>query len=118
MKKKLVCDCCGKEIEKFTEWMNDFQVTDYINKSEQIMTAIGEKEWLENTARKKGGCVILLAGQRKPFRNDARTAADNSHKIRTKRSAPVPVVSGNVLPCEAGFPRVSGSCAATGRISA
>lgn len=41
-----------EEIEKFTEWMNDFQVTDYINKSEQIMTAIGEKEWLENTARK------------------------------------------------------------------
>ena len=32
-----------EEIEKFTEWMNDFQVTDYINKSEQIMTAIGEK---------------------------------------------------------------------------
>ena len=41
-----------EEIEKFTEWMNDFQVTDYINKSEQIMTAIGEKEQLENTARK------------------------------------------------------------------
>lgn len=41
-----------EDIEKFTEWMNDFQVTDYINKSEQIMTAIGEKEWLENTARK------------------------------------------------------------------
>ena len=41
-----------EEIEKFTEWMNDFQVTDYINKIEQIMTAIGEKEWLENTARK------------------------------------------------------------------
>ena len=41
-----------EEIEKFTEWMNDFQVTDYINKSAQIMTAIGEKEWLENTARK------------------------------------------------------------------
>ena len=41
-----------EEIEKFTEWMNDFQVTDYINKSEQIMTAIGKKEWLENTARK------------------------------------------------------------------
>ena len=41
-----------EEIEKLTEWMNDFEVTDYINKSEQIMTAIGEKEWLENTARK------------------------------------------------------------------
>ena len=40
-----------EEIEKFTEWMNDFQVTDYINKSEQIMTAIGEKEWLENSAK-------------------------------------------------------------------
>ena len=36
-----------EEIEKFTEWMNDFQVTDYTGRSGQITTLIGEKDWLE-----------------------------------------------------------------------
>lgn len=40
-----------EEIEKFTEWMNDFQVTDYTGRSGQIMTLISEKEYLEKSAR-------------------------------------------------------------------
>ena len=40
-----------EEIEKFTEWMNDFQVTDYIGRSGQITTLLGEKEYLENSAK-------------------------------------------------------------------
>ena len=40
-----------EEIEKFTEWMNDFQVTDYTGRSGQITTLIGEKDWLENSAK-------------------------------------------------------------------
>ena len=35
-----------EEIEKFTEWMNDFQVTDYTGRSGQITTLVGEKDWL------------------------------------------------------------------------
>ena len=40
-----------EEIKKFTEWMNDFQVTDYTGRSGQITTLIGEKDWLENSAK-------------------------------------------------------------------
>lgn len=40
-----------EEVEKFTEWMNDFQVTDYTGRSGQIMTFINEKEYLEKSAR-------------------------------------------------------------------
>ena len=40
-----------EEIEKFTEWMNDFQVTDYTGRTGQIMTYNGEKEFLENAAK-------------------------------------------------------------------
>ena len=40
-----------EEILKFTEWMNDFQVTDYIGRTGQIVTLAGEKEWLENVAK-------------------------------------------------------------------
>ena len=40
-----------EETQKFTEWMNDFQVRDYIGRSAQIVTLSGEKEWLENSAK-------------------------------------------------------------------
>ena len=39
------------EIQKFTEWMNDFEVTEYTGRSGQIVTLIGEKEYLEDSAR-------------------------------------------------------------------
>lgn len=35
-----------EEIQKFTEWMNDFEVTDYTGRSGQIVTLIGEKNIL------------------------------------------------------------------------
>ena len=40
-----------EEIKIFTEWMNDFQVTDYTGRSAYIMTMSAEKEWLENDAK-------------------------------------------------------------------
>lgn len=40
-----------EEIEKFTEWMNDFQVTDYIARTSQITTYDGEKQYLENATK-------------------------------------------------------------------
>lgn len=39
------------EVQKFTEWMNDFEVTDYTGRTGQITTLVGEKEYLENSAR-------------------------------------------------------------------
>lgn len=49
-----------EEIKKFTEWMNDFQVTDYIGGSEQITTLTGEKEWLENSAKNNENRVFNI----------------------------------------------------------
>lgn len=34
--------------EKFTKWLNDFKITDYIGRSASIMTIEGEKKWFEN----------------------------------------------------------------------
>ena len=39
------------EIAKFTNWMNDFQITDYIFTSARIYTALSEKDYLEKAAR-------------------------------------------------------------------
>lgn len=38
-------------IDKYTQWMNDFEVTDYTGRSGQIVTFQGEKEWLENSVK-------------------------------------------------------------------
>lgn len=51
------------EITKFTEWMNDFQITDYTGRSSQIMTWQNEKEYLENATKNndnKGFNIIDL----------------------------------------------------------
>lgn len=36
-------------IEKFTEWLNDFETTDYIGRSAQLTTLDGERKYFENT---------------------------------------------------------------------
>lgn len=38
----------NEEVELFTLWLNDFQVTDYIGRSSKVVTYSGEKEYLEN----------------------------------------------------------------------
>lgn len=40
-----------EELEKFTEWMNDFQITDYVGRSSQVFTLEIEKEWLERASK-------------------------------------------------------------------
>lgn len=40
-----------EEIQKFAEWMNDFQVTDYTGRTSQITTYAGEKEYLESSEK-------------------------------------------------------------------
>ena len=37
-----------EEILKFTEWMNDFQVSDYTGRTAQVITIEGEKKYLEH----------------------------------------------------------------------
>lgn len=39
----------NEEVERFTTWLNDFQITDYIGRSSNIVTYNGEKEYLENS---------------------------------------------------------------------
>ena len=38
-----------EEIEKFTEWMNDFKVTDYIGRSNKVITYEDEKAYFEKS---------------------------------------------------------------------
>ena len=42
-----------EDIEKYTKWMNDFEVTDYIGGSSRVVTLDGENEWLRQIAKKR-----------------------------------------------------------------
>ena len=42
----------NEEIEKFTQWLNDFQTTDYLGRSSYIITLESEKQYFEETIDK------------------------------------------------------------------
>ena len=49
-----------EDAEKFTEWMNDFETTDYIGRSSQIVTLQGEKEYLEKNVKDNQFAIVSL----------------------------------------------------------
>ena len=48
-----------EDVEIFTEWMNDFYVTDYTGRSYQTMTLQEEKQYLENSEKSKNTFAII-----------------------------------------------------------
>ena len=47
-----------EDVEKYTEWMNDFETTDYIGQSTKIYTMENERNFIENS-QKNGSNVTL-----------------------------------------------------------
>lgn len=45
-------NCEEEDIIKFTEWMNDFEITDYIDNSSMSFSYESEKEWIIASAKK------------------------------------------------------------------
>ncbi len=48
-----------EDAELFTKWFNDFNVTDYVNRSSMITTLQAEKEWLQNHCDDEASFVII-----------------------------------------------------------
>lgn len=48
-----------EDVEKFTEWLNDFETTDYIGRSHQTVTLDGEKKYLEETIKEESVFAIV-----------------------------------------------------------
>ena len=44
----------SEDYELFTEWINDFQVSDYIGKSASVMTNEAEKEFFTKEYQSRG----------------------------------------------------------------
>lgn len=48
-----------EDLEKFTEWMNDFQITDYTGRSGMLVTLDSEKKYLEENSSPQATFVIV-----------------------------------------------------------
>ena len=49
----------SEDIEKFTEWLNDFETTDYLGRSGIIITLDGEKRFLEENSMLECALAIV-----------------------------------------------------------
>ena len=49
----------SEDYEIFTEWLNDFETTDYLGRSHRTVTLQGEKEYLEKNADNKVSFAIV-----------------------------------------------------------
>ena len=50
----------AEDVEQFTEWLNDFDVTDYIGNSSQVISLDGEKKYLEENELECGFVIVTL----------------------------------------------------------
>lgn len=54
-----------EDAEKFTKWMNDFEVTDYTGRSSSIMSLEGEREYLEKDSNPEATFSIVTLDEDK-----------------------------------------------------
>ena len=51
----------SEDYEIFTEWLNDFETTDYLGRSEKLYSLVGEKKYLEdNNSQEATFSIITL----------------------------------------------------------
>ena len=84
----------AEDVEKYTQWLNDFNTSDYIGKSSYITTLEGEREFLENANKeenenKREFAIVLLE-------NDELIGSCGIHSINhMKRTATLGIFIGD-----------------------
>ena len=79
-----------EDVEKYTEWMNDFEVTDYTGRSHQILTIEAEKNYLEAHINEEATFAIVES------KTDKLLGSIGLHKIdHFKRTATLGIFIGD-----------------------
>lgn len=73
----------GEDAEIFTEWMNDFQVTDYTGRSAQVMTVEAERKYLESHIDDECTFVIVTIENDKMIGTISLEKIDRNHRTAT-----------------------------------
>lgn len=69
-----------QDVEKFTEWMNDFYVTDYTGRSGNVMSFEGEKKYLEENSNPEATFSIITLDEDKLIGNVSLENIDHLHR--------------------------------------
>ena len=72
-----------EDVETFTEWMNDFYVTDYTGRSHTSITLQEEKEYLEKTDKDKNTFAIIDIETDEVIGTVGLHCVDNIHRTAT-----------------------------------
>lgn len=72
-----------ENLEKYTEWMNDFETTDYIGTSASITSLEGERNWLERNIDNDGMFCIVEKESDKLIGNMGLKDINHLHRTAT-----------------------------------
>ena len=72
-----------EDAEKFAEWMNDFEVTDYTGRSGQIMSLQGEINYLEGNSNPEATFSIITLDEDKLIGTVGLERIDHVHRTAT-----------------------------------
>lgn len=72
-----------EDAEKFTEWMNDFNVTDYTGRSGQLMSLQGEKNYLEENSNPEAVFSIITLDEDKLIGTVGLERINHPHRTAT-----------------------------------
>lgn len=79
-----------EDAEQYTEWMNDFETTDYTGRSHQIMTIEAEKKYLEEKIDEESTFAVI------DIKNDKLIGTVGLHKVNHfKRTATLGIFIGD-----------------------
>lgn len=72
-----------EDVEKFTEWLNDFETTDYTGMSGVLMSLNGEKKYLEDNTNPEATFVIVTLDGNKMIGTVSLEEIDNINRAAT-----------------------------------
>lgn len=72
-----------EDAEKFTEWLNDFEITDYIGSSGQIMSLEGERKFLEENSNPEATFAIVTLDEDKFIGTVSLERINHTHRTAT-----------------------------------
>ena len=72
-----------ENLEKYTEWMNDFETTDYIGRSASVTSLEGERNWLERNIDNDGMFCIIEKESDKLIGNMGLKDINHLHRTAT-----------------------------------
>ncbi len=72
-----------EDLEKFTEWLNDMEITNYLGRSGVLCTLDGEKQYLEEHKNAEASFVIVTNDKDEMIGTISLEGIDNVHRTAT-----------------------------------